>query len=100
LRLFVIFSSKIICLVVDFFLVLIFGIGDDARPCLVRRPTRPPGPVPGMQPGEDRARLFDRQLANGAISAVVNLLDHEGAPWDGSETGIELTCIFHFKSPS
>ena len=69
---------------------------EGARPRLVGFPARPPGRVPGMEPGEDRPRLFHRQLPDGAICAAMDLLDDECTHCNVSEIGIELNCLFHF----
>ncbi len=50
-----------------------------------------------MQPGEDRVRSFHRHLADGAISAVVNLLDGVGVHRNVAEIGIELDVFFNFE---
>jgi hypothetical protein len=72
---------------------------EGACPRLVGFPGGPPGFVPGVEPGEDRPRSFDRHSPDGAFCAAVDLLDDERAPSDGSEIGIELICVFHFLSP-
>jgi hypothetical protein len=87
----------------DFFLLARFGLGMHA--CLggertgsrlVGFPARPPGCVPGVEPGEDRPRPFHPQLADGAIGAAVDLLDEEGAHCNVAEIRIEFDCGFHF----
>ena len=72
---------------------------EGARPRLVGFPARPPSRVPGMEPGEDRPRSFDRHSPDGAFCAAVDFLDDERAPCDGSEIGIDGICGFHFLSP-
>ena len=59
-------------------------------------PARPPGLVPHVEPCEDRARLFDRQFADGAVCTAVDLLDDECTHGDVSESGVELDRGFHF----
>ena len=63
----------------------------------MRFPARPPGSVPGMEPGEDRVRSFHRHLADGTIGAVVDLLNDAGAHWYIAKIGIEFGCVFHFE---
>jgi hypothetical protein len=88
------------CLVWLLFLGLSLGHGAiGVCPRLMGFPTRPPGCVPGVEPGKDRSRSFERHLPDGAVCAAVDFFDDEGAPRDGSEIGIELTCVFHFLSP-
>jgi hypothetical protein len=70
-----------------------------ACPRLMGFPGRPPGFVPGVEPGKDRLRSFERHLPDGAVCAAVDFFDDECAPRNGSEIGIELTCVFHFLSP-
>jgi hypothetical protein len=53
--------------------------------------------MPGMEAGEDRVRVFEAHLADGAIFAPVDLLDEERAHCDVAEIGIELDCSFHFE---
>jgi hypothetical protein len=83
----------------DFLGLSLCRSAEGARPRLVSLPAWPPGHVPGVEPGEDRPRSFDRHFPDGAICATMDLLDDECAPCDGSEIGIELICVFHFLSP-
>ncbi len=90
----------------DWYLSVRFDLGlslchgaEGACPRLVGFPAWPPSLVPGMKPGEDRLRSFDRHSPDGTICAPMDFRDYERAPPDGSEIGIEQICGFHFLSP-
>jgi len=51
-----------------------------------------------MQLRKDGLWLFDRQLADGAIGAVVNFLDEVCALRNVTEIGVEFDSVFHFFS--
>ncbi len=60
-------------------------------------PGWPPGPVPAVDPGEDRMRPFDRHFPEGAIGAAMYFLDELYAQGSDRKIGVERLCVFHIE---
>jgi hypothetical protein len=101
----ILYSPYLIWLdLVDWFFMARFRLGSSTRPGgvgagpgFMRFPAWPPGLVPAVEAGEDRMRLFDGHLPDGAFFTAVDLLDEKCAHCNVSEIGIELDCGFHFE---